>query len=74
MFQKNGFIFNFFAASHPAQTSSMFLLGALHTHVEVSHCTALSVTRLGEISPFGRYFLALALGAMFSKKNRPKFT
>jgi hypothetical protein len=29
-----------------------------------------SVTRLGEISPFGRYFLAL--GAFFSDKYRPK--
>jgi hypothetical protein len=28
-----------------------------------------SVTRLGEISPFGRYFLAL--GAFFSEKYRP---
>jgi hypothetical protein len=43
------------------------------------------VTRLVEISPFGRYFLALGaffsekyrpndLGAIFFKKNRPKFT
>jgi hypothetical protein len=28
-----------------------------------------SVTRLGEISPFGRYFLAL--GAFFSEKYHP---